>query len=107
VRQNGTTVTVNVPYLGINLVLPDQQFFDVSYIIVGLNLLSAVQRMVFLDIDSTASEEVVMQLLKSTLHHVLLYALKACNLLKNILQSLDFTANRNVIGQTGAMTLPN
>ena len=61
------------------------------------NVLLIAQRMAFLErkkIGPIASEDVVIQLLKSKCIPVLLYVLEVCNLSKRDLQSLDFTVNR-------------
>ena len=49
---------------------------------------------IFGKIGRIASEDVVIQLLKSKCIPVLLYGLEVCNLSKRDLQSLDFTVNR-------------
>ena len=49
---------------------------------------------IFGKIGRIASEDVVIQLLKSKCIPVLLYSLEVCNLSKRDLQSLDFTVNR-------------
>ena len=49
---------------------------------------------IFGKIGRIASEDVVIQLLKSKCIPVLLYGLEVCNLSKRDLQSLHFTVNR-------------
>jgi len=64
---------------------------------------------IFGKIGRIASEDVVIQLLKSKCIPILLYALEVCNLPKRDLQALDFAVNRFFMKlfQTSDMSVVN
>jgi len=98
------TKMTDVRYLGIYMYMVSSRVFKCSLHYAKCGLLSRSQR-IFGKVGRVASEEILLQLIKSKCLPILLYCFEVCPLTKNDLNSLDFVINRFKVAANFRRTL--